>query len=85
MFSTKSLPQVSSGHKATISHELIAGAAAYEAAKAYEKHCAENGKPSNHACVHILSIITANFSLAYSILYLTARQWSSWLASAVPS
>ncbi|KAL1698927.1 hypothetical protein EV121DRAFT_217280 [Schizophyllum commune] len=25
-------------HKAELSHELIAGAAAYEAAKAYEKH-----------------------------------------------
>ncbi|KAF8528740.1 hypothetical protein JB92DRAFT_2599270, partial [Gautieria morchelliformis] len=37
------------GHKASLSHELIAGAAAYEAAKAYEKHCAENGKPDSHA------------------------------------
>lgn len=37
------------GHKASLSHELIAGAAAFEAAKAYEKHCAENGKPDSHA------------------------------------
>ncbi|KAJ7048708.1 hypothetical protein C8F01DRAFT_1188605 [Mycena amicta] len=36
-------------HKAALSHELIAGAASYEAAKAYEKHCAENGKPDSHA------------------------------------
>jgi len=36
-------------HKAELSHELLAGAAAYEAAKAYEKHCEENGKPDSHA------------------------------------
>ena len=38
-------------HKAALSHELIAGAAAYEAAKAYEKHVAKNGQPDNHAYV----------------------------------
>ncbi|KAF8694326.1 hypothetical protein AX14_002084 [Amanita brunnescens Koide BX004] len=36
-------------HKAELSHELIAGAAAYEAAKAYENHCATNGQPASHA------------------------------------
>ncbi|KAJ7085202.1 hypothetical protein B0H15DRAFT_847396 [Mycena belliarum] len=36
-------------HKAELSHELIAGAAAFEAAKAYEKHCEANGKPQSHA------------------------------------
>ncbi|KAJ6598998.1 hypothetical protein DFH09DRAFT_1129784 [Mycena vulgaris] len=36
-------------HKAKLSHELIAGAAAYEAAKKYEEHCAANGKPDSHA------------------------------------
>nr|GAT51316.1 predicted protein [Mycena chlorophos] len=36
-------------HKAELSHELIAAAASFEAAKAYEKHCAENGKPQSHA------------------------------------
>ncbi|KAF8343483.1 hypothetical protein F5887DRAFT_328437 [Amanita rubescens] len=36
-------------HKAKLSHELIAGAAAYEAAKAYNEHLAKNGTPSNHA------------------------------------
>ncbi|KAJ9203695.1 hypothetical protein DTO166G4_8140 [Paecilomyces variotii] len=37
-----------SEHKAELSHELIAGAASYEAAKAYEKHVAENGQPPSH-------------------------------------
>ncbi|KAJ7123982.1 hypothetical protein C8R43DRAFT_1031494 [Mycena crocata] len=36
-------------HKASLSHELIAAAASYEAAKAYENHCAENGQPDSHA------------------------------------
>jgi len=36
-------------HKAKLSHELITAAAAYEAAKAYEQHCATNGKPDSHA------------------------------------
>ncbi|EEQ33427.1 hypothetical protein MferCBS31731_002982 [Microsporum ferrugineum] len=36
-------------HKASLSHELIAGAAAYEAAKAYEEHVQRNGKPESHA------------------------------------
>jgi len=36
-------------HKAELSHELIAGAASFEAARAYEKHVAENGQPVNHA------------------------------------
>jgi len=35
--------------KATLSHEVIAGAAAYEAAKAYENHVAANGQPASHA------------------------------------
>jgi len=36
-------------HKAKLSHELIGGAAAYEAAKAYEDHVAANGHPDSHA------------------------------------
>ncbi|KAL7945478.1 hypothetical protein V8C42DRAFT_345082 [Trichoderma barbatum] len=36
-------------HEAKWSHELIGGAAAYEAAKAYEDHVAENGHPDDHA------------------------------------
>ncbi|KIM43852.1 hypothetical protein M413DRAFT_434899 [Hebeloma cylindrosporum] len=40
---------VNAPHKAELSHELIASAASYEAAKAYENHCAENGRPPSHA------------------------------------
>ncbi|KAI6165729.1 hypothetical protein EDD17DRAFT_1552739 [Pisolithus thermaeus] len=36
-------------HEASLSHELIAGAASYEAAKAYEQHVARNGQPTSHA------------------------------------
>lgn len=36
-------------HKSEISHELIAGAASFYAAKKYEEHVAENGPPPNHA------------------------------------
>jgi len=36
-------------HKAKISHELISGAAAFEATKAWEDHQAANGKPVSHA------------------------------------
>jgi len=36
-------------HKSEISHQLLAAAASYEAAKAYEKHCEDNGKPDSHA------------------------------------
>ncbi|KAI0039230.1 putative phosphoglycerate mutase family protein [Auriscalpium vulgare] len=39
----------STPHKPKLSHELISGAAAYEAAKAYENHVAKNGKPASHA------------------------------------
>ncbi|GFZ43321.1 hypothetical protein JCM24511_01041 [Saitozyma sp. JCM 24511] len=36
-------------HKAKLSHELIGGAAGFEAMKAYEQHCARNGQPPSHA------------------------------------
>ncbi|PYH49372.1 DUF3759 domain-containing protein, partial [Aspergillus saccharolyticus JOP 1030-1] len=36
-------------HKASLSHELIAGAASFEAMKAYERHCEANGQPQSHA------------------------------------
>ncbi|KAJ5335547.1 hypothetical protein N7452_007950 [Penicillium brevicompactum] len=36
-------------HDPSFIHELIAGAASYEAAKAYEDHVAENGNPESHA------------------------------------
>ncbi|KAF5363511.1 hypothetical protein D9756_000974 [Leucocoprinus leucothites] len=35
-------------HEAKLSHELIAGAASYEAAKAYEEHIEREGKPQSH-------------------------------------
>ncbi|KAF9064303.1 hypothetical protein BDP27DRAFT_1270232 [Rhodocollybia butyracea] len=41
--------EVQSAHKSEISHQLLAAAASYEAAKAYENHCAANGKPDSHA------------------------------------
>jgi len=36
-------------NEASWTHELIAGAASYEAAKAYENHVAANGQPATHA------------------------------------
>ncbi|KAI1786539.1 hypothetical protein LXA43DRAFT_1033617 [Ganoderma leucocontextum] len=36
-------------HEAKLSHEVIAAAASYEAAKAYEDHVAKNGQPDSHA------------------------------------
>jgi hypothetical protein len=36
-------------HESSVTHEVIAGAAAYEAAKAYENHVAQNGRPDSHA------------------------------------
>jgi hypothetical protein len=36
-------------HKSDISHELLAGAASFAAAKEFEKHCEANGKPQSHA------------------------------------
>ncbi|KAF8257206.1 hypothetical protein EI94DRAFT_1597967 [Lactarius quietus] len=36
-------------NQASVTHELLGGAAAYEAAKAYENHCAANGQPTSHA------------------------------------
>ncbi|CAL5867056.1 uncharacterized protein PFLUO_LOCUS1268 [Penicillium psychrofluorescens] len=35
-------------HEASFAHELIAGAASYEAAKAYEEHEEREGKPESH-------------------------------------
>ncbi|KND01293.1 uncharacterized protein SPPG_03103 [Spizellomyces punctatus DAOM BR117] len=36
-------------HKSSWSHEIIAGAAGYEAMKSYERHCAANGQPQSHS------------------------------------
>ncbi|GAA6037407.1 hypothetical protein JCM8097_008554 [Rhodosporidiobolus ruineniae] len=35
-------------HKSSLTHELIAAAAAFEAQKAYANHCAQNGRPESH-------------------------------------
>ncbi|KAJ3314533.1 hypothetical protein HDV04_006072 [Boothiomyces sp. JEL0838] len=43
------MQKVEPHHKASLTHEVIAGAAAFEAARKYEQHCAANGKPDNHA------------------------------------
>lgn len=40
---------VDDSHQASISHELIAGAASFEAAKAYEDHVSKNGQPASHS------------------------------------
>ncbi|KAH7884740.1 hypothetical protein F5I97DRAFT_1938108 [Phlebopus sp. FC_14] len=54
--------EVTGGHTAKLSHELIAAAASYEAAKAYEQHVAANGKPANHAkAVEILAALSGAF------------------------
>ncbi|KAJ7170675.1 hypothetical protein C8R43DRAFT_59821 [Mycena crocata] len=41
--------QSGKAHKSDISHELLAGAASFVAAREFEKHCAANGKPQSHA------------------------------------
>lgn len=40
---------VNAPHKAELRTELVAAAAAYEAAKAYDKHTADFGQPETHA------------------------------------
>ncbi|KAL4915692.1 hypothetical protein BDW62DRAFT_188083 [Aspergillus aurantiobrunneus] len=44
----QNLDHTNEEHKAKFSHELISGAASYEAMKAYEHHCEKNGKPQSH-------------------------------------
>ncbi|KAM5540524.1 hypothetical protein V8D89_005982 [Ganoderma adspersum] len=49
-------------HQAKLSHELIAAAASYEAAKAYEDHVAKNGQPDSHAkAKEILAALAGGF------------------------
>ncbi|KAF5017420.1 hypothetical protein F66182_10652, partial [Fusarium sp. NRRL 66182] len=36
-------------HEGKLSHELIAGAASFEAFKAFEDHCRKEGQPVSHA------------------------------------
>jgi hypothetical protein len=39
--------------------KIVAGAAAFEAAKAYENHLAENGQPDSHATAKELMSVTS--------------------------
>jgi len=48
-------------HKAELSHELIAGAAAYAAAKAFEKHESKDGPPSHAQAKEIIAGVTGAF------------------------
>jgi len=49
-------------HQAKWYHELIAGAAAFEAAKAYNDHKAKNGQPQSHEkAKEILAGLTGAF------------------------
>jgi len=49
-------------HKASLSHEAIAAAASFAAAKAYEKHVESQGKPVNHAkAMEIIAGLTGAF------------------------
>ncbi|KAF9534296.1 CipC-like protein [Crepidotus variabilis] len=53
---------VNAPHKAELSHELIAAAASYEAAKEYEKHVAKNGQPPSHEkAKEILAALSGGF------------------------
>ncbi|GJN92965.1 hypothetical protein Rhopal_006010-T1 [Rhodotorula paludigena] len=47
-FQAQAAQQVETQHKSSFTHELIAGAAAFEAQKAYARHCEQNGKPESH-------------------------------------
>ncbi|KAF8135070.1 hypothetical protein EV363DRAFT_851657 [Boletus edulis] len=52
----------SEGHTAKLSHEVIAAAASYEAAKAYENHLKAHGKPANHSkAIELLAALTGGF------------------------
>ncbi|KAJ7065713.1 hypothetical protein C8F01DRAFT_1080614 [Mycena amicta] len=54
---------VSAPHKAALSHELIAAAASYEAAKAYQDHLGAKGKPESHAKAKELLAAFAGFAV----------------------
>jgi hypothetical protein len=67
-------------HEASFTHELIAGAAAYEATKAYQKHKEKEGQPSDHAkAKRIMSVPSTSTS---SRSTLTPRPLSAGFAGA---
>ncbi|KAK7033105.1 hypothetical protein R3P38DRAFT_2773563 [Favolaschia claudopus] len=45
----KAYDEYNGKHKTDISHQLLAGAASFVAAKEFDKHCEQNGKPQSHA------------------------------------
>ncbi|BGP41976.1 hypothetical protein JCM10449v2_005973 [Rhodotorula kratochvilovae] len=47
-YQAQAAQQVQTQHESSLSHELIAAAAAFEAQKAYARHCEQNGKPESH-------------------------------------
>lgn len=53
--------QVQEQHKGKFSHELIAGAAGFEAVKAYEDHLRKEGQPVSHSTMKEL---LAGFAMA---------------------
>ncbi|KAI8587142.1 hypothetical protein BDZ88DRAFT_426316 [Geranomyces variabilis] len=53
--------QINESHKSSLSHEVISGAAGFEAMKAYERHCAANGQPQSHA---MMKELLAGFAAA---------------------
>lgn len=67
-------------HKAKLSHEVIAAAASYEAAKAYEDHCAKNGKPGSHAYVYPTALI--GLDLVFNHRFSKAKELLFGLAGA---
>ncbi|KAG5654007.1 hypothetical protein H0H81_008316 [Sphagnurus paluster] len=73
-----------STNKASLPHELIAAAASYEAAQAYEKHCAKNGKPPSHAKAKellcalqslLLYFLPKHFHAVRALLVHTSTAW----------
>ncbi|KAF5382337.1 hypothetical protein D9757_008468 [Collybiopsis confluens] len=49
-------------HKANLTHELIAAAASYEAAKKYEEHSDDYGQPDSHfQAQELIAALTGGF------------------------
>ncbi|GBE87633.1 hypothetical protein SCP_1103100 [Sparassis crispa] len=54
--------QVTTGNKPEVSHELLAAAASFAAAKSYEDHVAKNGHPTSHAeAKELLAALSGGF------------------------
>ncbi|GAA5860625.1 hypothetical protein JCM3774_006232 [Rhodotorula dairenensis] len=47
-YQAQAAQQVQTQHKSSLTHEAVAGFAAYEAQKAYARHCEQNGRPESH-------------------------------------